>query len=146
MAHSDAQKAEALAALAANGGNVARTARQIGVPATTLTKWSKGVNVNGDVTEKGEEKRIGLADRLETLAHQIVDRLPEKFDDATAQQLATTLGITVDKMQILRGKPSQINQETADPERRRERIAELLAKRNGANDDRGNRAPDAVGG
>lgn len=133
MAHSDAQKAEALAALAANAGNVARTARQTGIPATTLTKWSKGQNINGDVTEKGEEKRQGLADRLEALAHQIVDALPEKFDAASAQQLATTLGITVDKMQILRGKPSQINQDTlADPDRRRERIAELLAKRNGS--------------
>jgi hypothetical protein len=34
--------AEALAALAANGGNIARTARQLGIPVSTLKRWATG--------------------------------------------------------------------------------------------------------
>ena len=40
--YSDEQKASALAALAANGGNARLTAAQVGVPRTTLLKWAAG--------------------------------------------------------------------------------------------------------
>jgi hypothetical protein len=40
--YSDEEKASALAALAANGGNALLTAQQTGVPRTTLRKWAGG--------------------------------------------------------------------------------------------------------
>jgi transposase-like protein len=129
--YSDRDRTEALVALDANSGNVKRTALQLGIPHKTLDEWAKG-RVHADVASDRIEKKEELADRLEALAHQIVGLLPGKLAMASVQQLATTLGIAVDKMQVLRGKPSTINQETiADPEKRKARIDELLAKRNG---------------
>lgn len=37
--YSDSERAEALAALAANAGNRAKTARQLGIPRQTLAEW-----------------------------------------------------------------------------------------------------------
>jgi hypothetical protein len=42
---------------------------------------------------------------------------PEKMAQATIQQLATAAGIAVDKMQLLRGKPTEINEEMTEEER-----------------------------
>lgn len=62
--YSDEQKASALAALAANGGNVNLTSGQIGVPRHTLLKWAFGEGAHTSVTDIGHQKKQGLADRL----------------------------------------------------------------------------------
>ena len=97
-------KAAALAALAANAGNVSKTARDLGIPRTTLSRWSNGERITDGVTAKAHVKKSALADELESLARILVGAMPEKVADATLQQSATALGITVDKMQVLRGE------------------------------------------
>lgn len=105
---SDEERAAALAALAANGGNVARTARQVGVPRTTLQKWAGGA-VHPDVTKKGQEKRRDMAAALEAVAWQLLDALPAKVLEASLAQTATALGIAVDKARLLRHEPTVIH-------------------------------------
>ncbi len=100
--YSDQQRAEALAALDANAGDVSTTAKQLAIPRKTLENWSKG-HVNGDVAKIGHEIRQTLAERLESVAHQLLDEIPKKLEKATLVQIGTTLGIAVDKMQVLRG-------------------------------------------
>jgi hypothetical protein len=113
--YSDEEKASALAGLAANGGNVLLTARQAGVPRTTLRKWADGV-IHPSVAQMGHEKREDLAGRLEDLAHRIVDAIPGRLSDADLKQLGVCLGIAVDKMRLLREQPTSIEGQAASVE------------------------------
>lgn len=97
-------KAAALAALAANAGNVSKTARDLGIPRTTLSRWSNGERITDGVTAKAHVKKSALADELENVARALVGAMPAKIAAATLQQVATSLGITIDKMQVLRGE------------------------------------------
>ena len=97
-------KAAALAALAANAGNVSKTARDLGIPRTTLSRWSNGERISDGVTAKAQVKKAALADELENVARALVGAMPAKIADATLQQSATALGITVEQMLLLRGE------------------------------------------
>lgn len=107
---SDEEKAQALAALDANGGDVSRTARQLGLPRTTLNEWKAGRVTNG-VTELRQVKKASLADELERIAYKCVEVLPDKLETATAKDTAVVLGVSVEKMQLLREKPTQITRD-----------------------------------
>lgn len=115
--YTDVQRAEALAALAANGGDLTATASRTGIPRRTIENWSKG-NVHPDVTKLGEEKKADLADRLEAIAWKLAEAIPDKIDAAPLNQTAVALGIAIDKARLLRGQPTNINDNT-------HRIAEL---------------------
>lgn len=109
---SDNDKAAALAALDANGGNVYKTAKELGVSYSTLHSWSNGVGVNSDVSAVRDEKKIELADKLEAVANRYADHL---LEDATvlktgAKDAAITVGTAIDKMRLLRGLPTEIIQ------------------------------------
>jgi hypothetical protein len=99
--YSDEDRANALAALDANGGNLMRTARQLGTPRKTLAEWARG-RVPAAVADLRHQKRGDLADRLEAVAHELLDALPAKIKDAPLNQLAVALGILIDKLILLR--------------------------------------------
>lgn len=71
--YSDEEKAGALACLAANGGNVFRTAKQLDVPEATLRAWSEGRNQHPCVSQMCEEKKATLAEKFEAFAHKALD-------------------------------------------------------------------------
>lgn len=123
---SDQQKSDALAALDANGGNVNLTATQLGISESTLRSWAKNRGVNADVALLREQKRIDLSIRLKDIAHQILDILPDKLKDSNTQQLATALGIVVDKSQLLDNKPTE-RHEVIDNLSDDERVARIAA-------------------
>lgn len=100
--YSDAEKATALAALAANSGDLRGTARTIDIPKSTLEQWA-----NKAASATTDDKKKNLADELEAIALKLVAVMPDKIQAATLQQIATSLGITVDKMQLLRGKATE---------------------------------------
>jgi hypothetical protein len=101
--YTDERKAEALAPLAANGGNVSLTARQLGIARTTLRLWSLGRGTGERVSVIRHQKKGELADRLEDLAHRILDLLPGKLATASIGQLSVALGVALDKLLKLRG-------------------------------------------
>jgi hypothetical protein len=107
--YSDEERAEILAALDANGGDIRATARATGVPYTTLREWVI-TKPHDDVTKLRSEKKIDLAARLEEVAWKLTGELlsDKKLQGATYQQIATSMGITIDKMQLLRGAPTSI--------------------------------------
>lgn len=126
--YSDNDKAAALAALDTNDGNVYKTAQQLGIPRKTLESWANNAGVNDDVANLRQHKKGEIADRLEDLVHQLIDAMPGKIGDANLQQAATTLGIAVEKIQLLRGKPTDrtvVTDELTDDERAK-RIAAIL--------------------
>lgn len=106
--YSDDERAAAVAAVAANGGNVERTAELLGIPESTLRQWVKG-DRHPEAAVMSDGKKGELADRLEAIAWKLADAIPGKIPATGLQQLATTLGIVVDKMQLLRNRPTTIN-------------------------------------
>ena len=126
--YSDSEKGAALAALDANAGNVSLTARQLKIPRTTLLEWIADRHVSDDVSDIRHEKRKELSERLEDLAHTLVDLLPAKLPEASVRDLAGALIVAVDKMQLLKGAPTAINKDVSERtnEERATRILELV--------------------
>lgn len=124
--YSDDFRASALAALAANGGNVKKTARQLGIPLLTLWTWSK----HPQISTSRNEKKGELADAIEQVAWQIVDQMPDKIAKASLRDLATCLGIAVDKMRLLREQATAITDkpEELSDDQRFERLKQLALR------------------
>jgi len=130
--YSDEQKAEALLVLESTGGNVGEAVRKSGIPRTTLRHWVNGRGVHPVAAEMGLQKRAPLADRLEELAHQLIDLMPEAAAQAPANHLAVSLGIAIDKMRLLRDQPTSIDEHNVcftDEERADRALALLDAAR-----------------
>ena len=119
--YSDDEKAVILSAVDANGGNVKGTCDILGLPHETVTYWANG-NVHPDVAKLRNDKKLPIADRLEQIAHDLLDQVPDKYGDANLQQAMTSVAIAIDKMRLLREQPTTISQK-AEPD-----DAELLGR------------------
>lgn len=127
--YSDDEKAIALTYLDVNKGDVAKTARQVGVPSMTLRAWSQGRNIHPVVMQICTEKKGDLAERYEEKIHLLVDAInADKISEAPLQQLTTAIGILQDKVMALRGQANQITEHRMGEEDRNVRIAEILMK------------------
>lgn len=124
--YSDEEKQNALAALDANGGDISLTARQLDIPRKTLGEWAKGHNIHPDVAEVCQERKVALSDQLEAVAFQLAEAIPGKIGKASLQQVAVALGITVEKMLLLR--ESKPNETTLTDEQRLQRLLELVER------------------
>lgn len=104
--YSDQEKADAFLALEANGGNVAATSMELGIPYRTLYYWVSGKGVHPEVQQLIKEKRLPLIDRLEQLIQLIAEGMdsPEKIAAATLNQLSVAMGVLIDKVRLLKGE------------------------------------------
>jgi transposase-like protein len=100
--YSDADKATALAVLAAEGGRVRRAARELGLAESVLRSWAKGRGAGPGVTHLCAQKKGDLADELERLALRLLESIPAKLGAASLKDCAVALGICVDKLVLLR--------------------------------------------
>ena len=118
--------AAALAILEANGGNVSRTARDMGVPRKTLASWAES---NGPAMPDGEtrqQEKETLADVFERVAYRAAGLqdvamawIEERGGEVAAKHLSDLNrvgGTAVDKTQLLRG---QAHRDAGRRERRR---------------------------
>lgn len=125
--YSDKDKATALTVLDANGGSLRKTAREIGIPPTTLKEWKDG-RVNPHVAELRTVKKGELAERFDDATDMMLDVLHEKLKDATLQQVVTSIGILQDKSQLLKGRPTDRTEvlDNLSDDERASRVAALL--------------------
>src|SRR5262249_30829638 len=95
-----------------------RTAAQLGIPKGTLENWASARR-HPEACQMAVEKKTALAGRLEDLAHLLLDEMarPDKRKGASLQQCATSFGIAVDKMRLLREQPTVIPGPLPDPRR-----------------------------
>jgi hypothetical protein len=107
--YTDEDRSTALVVLAANGGNIERTARELGIPRTTLQRWDQGT-AHPEAAANAAPKKEALANLLEGLVYDALGVLPGNLASANARQLMTIAAVAVDKMLLLRGLPTQINQ------------------------------------
>lgn len=126
--YTDKDKALALATLDAYGGSLRKTSEQLKIPVATLDDWNKGRSVTPKIEQIRTENRRELSEKLDDIAHQLADAIPGKIDSASLLQASTSLAIAVDKMQLLKGQPTAINQnnvQLTDTERT-QRITSIL--------------------
>lgn len=128
--YSDNDKALALATLDANGGDVPKTAKLLKIPPSTLADWSKNRGVNKEVTEIRDVKKRELADKLAEVADKLTGNLLIRAESELSilvpmKDIATSLGIVVDKMQLLKGEPTGITKD-ATPRTNEDRASRIL--------------------
>lgn len=101
--YTDAERCIVLTALKANGGNVAMTAAEQGVPYLTLYCWSKGRRCPEAMQLQSEyNERLELA--LNEVAWQAVAMMPQKMDKAPLNHLVLVLDKSIEKARLLRGE------------------------------------------
>lgn len=86
-------------------GALIKVANHLKVPESTLRSWYSGEH-SPIPAELCAEKKEELHIELERVAYILAGAIPGKIEEANLQQVATSLGITIDKMQLLRGQPT----------------------------------------
>jgi transposase-like protein len=113
--YSDEEKAVALTLLAANKGNMSRTARELGMPLTTLEHWRNGENRNSTVPKLERQKKGQLAGALRGLAMRILELTNDKdIIKSGLVQRATAAAIAVDRSLLLDGDGNSISKSESD--------------------------------
>lgn len=92
MAYSDAEITEAMIRLAINKYDYELTSSQLGISDRTLRRW------DNSATKKG------VPQLLERAIERMLMVIPEKW---TGHDWAISLGILLDKYQLLRGEPTE---------------------------------------
>ena len=106
--YTDDEKANALAVLESNGGNLKASARHLGIPVNTLRAWREGIGAGESVQNLRPKKDADLAELFERELFAVFEVMQTKRQDATYSQLATAAGIYTDKMRLLRNLPTEI--------------------------------------
>jgi transposase-like protein len=110
--YSEDAKAKVFAALAANDGNVKRTAREFGIPSSTIRRWR-------DDWER--EKNLPSAEALEVATNDFmteakevrnlaIAELKRKIPAANVSQLVATVGMLTDKIDRVEHVSTQVHE------------------------------------
>lgn len=83
--------------------------KELGIPKQTVSEWFNG-NRQWRTRAYVEEHKGQLADAFEQLAWELLTEAREKMGEAPLNHIMTGAGIAVDKARILRGEPTNINQ------------------------------------
>ena len=101
--YTDADRASAILAVRANGGNILKTANQLGLDHQTLRYWVNGV-AHPEATDIANAVQADMAKKLEEVAYKLIDSVPGKIEKASLKDVANALSIVIDKMRLLRGE------------------------------------------
>lgn len=107
--YSDEQRASAVAAVAANNGNVQGTATKLGIPHMTLKHWVVG-EAQPEAMKDGNAKKPVLGDMFESIAIKLVGIADRKAEELNAKDAMIAAGVAVDKMRLLRGQSTAITE------------------------------------
>lgn len=129
--YDDKFRASAVVMLEAAGypgkdGALTQTANHLKVPINTLKGWFTAER-NPPPAELRNEKKRELAIELKSIAYKLAGAMVSKIEEATLQQTAVSLGIVIDKMQLLTGQPTDIVDDASiTDDERAKRIAAIL--------------------
>jgi hypothetical protein len=128
--YSDAEKAQALACVDANGGNVIGTAKQLDIPHGTLVEWVNG-NVHPAVLQMHKENRTQLADMLRGFIARVLSLTDDRdIKLSSVKDRFVALGIAAEKQQLLDGDATSISgQAEMTDDELLERLQRLAAQR-----------------
>ena len=134
--YDDKFRASAVIMLQAQGypdtkGALQTVSKYLAVPASTLQGWYNATS-NPPPTDIRYEKTIDLIQSIKDEIAGIIGTLPGKRDEASYKDLSTSLGIFVDKLQLLENKPTEISEQRHSGDikltatERNSRLAEIL--------------------
>lgn len=107
-------------------GALAEVAANVGVPAMTISRWFRAAQ-NPPPNEMVTEKRLDLIEAIEKELQSIVSDFPLARPDADYKALITAFAIMVDKLQLLKGKPTERTEHVGlSDEERTQRVMEIL--------------------
>lgn len=103
--YTDEQKAQVYVTLAANEGNVKRTARDVGVPVSTIRRWRDEWDRQESLPSlPAVEEAIGsFADKAESIRWKALVELERQLHTAKPGELIKIVGILDDKITRARG-------------------------------------------
>lgn len=101
------RKAEILALVEANGGNVLQTAQEIGIHHSTIQYWQAN---QAQFAKIQQGKRIELSSKLKLIAHQCADLLPDRLPNASVRDIVGAMAQSIEKSQLLDGLPTTITE------------------------------------
>lgn len=107
-------------------GALMAVASRLQVPHQTLSRWGRAIQ-NPPPPDLVHEKRIDLVGELTDLLGLTLTAAKETVGDASYRELATAIGIFVDKIQLLTGKPTE--RQEVNVTDHRERILADIARR-----------------
>ena len=130
MAYTSDDRAAGIAALQSNGGNLRRTARETGISDVTLRRWRNETDARkgAALDARLPEARATLAERLRDFVDAALTVAPNKLHEANLRDVFTSVGIAIDKLQLLEGKPTSIDEvrDALSDDDRAARVATLL--------------------
>ena len=90
-------------------GALTAVAKKVKAPPRTISRWFNKEN-NPPPDRLVKEKRGELVERLEDMAHMLLDAMGVDIDEngVDAVRAAVAMGITIDKWQLLKGEPTGI--------------------------------------
>ena len=125
--HSAETMTHALDRLAANGGNVKKTAAELGLARSVLTSWRDGTrrrseaaaaivgnapaDVTVDLTPEDGARYAELAGKWQNLANLAVDEATVRVKEAKPKELAIIAAVSTDKALLLSGRPTSRTEE-----------------------------------
>ena len=101
------RKAEVLALVTANGGNVRRTSEDTGIHHATIQYWMR---TSDRFAEIQPLKESNLSLKLKAIAHQCADMLPEMLPSASVREVVGAMAQSIEKAQLLDGQPTSITE------------------------------------
>lgn len=102
--YSEDDKAKVYVVLAANDGNVKRTARETGVPENTVRRWRNEFQEAPPRTELVEQAMGDFVEEAESVRNLALARIKDLIPTSTRiNELNTTVGILTDKIDRARG-------------------------------------------
>jgi transposase-like protein len=129
--YNDEFRASAVLMLEAAGypdkeGALTAVSKRLGVAHQTLSRWARAVQ-NPPPSILVQEKRIDLVGELTELLGLTVRAAKATVDDASYKELATAIGIYIDKLQLLTGNPTE--RQEVNVTDHRERILAGIARK-----------------
>ncbi len=116
----EADKAQILATLAANDGNVKRTARDLGLTAPTVRRYrDKAVHGEGPAQELVIAAVGDFVEKAETIRNKAMILLEARImlGEIKASELITTIGVLDDKIRLAKNLPtSKVEHTSALPD------------------------------
>ena len=111
--YSDEFRQSAMAALAANDGNVWQTAKQIGIPVRTLQSWKMG-EAHSELVTTCQPKKIELAAAIKETMWMLLSTTEPKARKAPLKDVGIVFGIMAEKYLLLMGQPTDIRKSVSD--------------------------------
>jgi len=112
----EADKAQIVATLAANGGNVKRTARDLGLSPPTVRRYRDQYAHGSGPSRASVVKAAGdFVQQAETIRNKALSLLEDRIDadDIKASELITTIGVLDDKIRLTKGMATSHVQHTS---------------------------------